>query len=81
MCPIHKTRKKNRPLLSYKDKLMGFNGESSSEMKDEQIEIVTLKSNDEVLEANLAESDQKEEDPTCLIIQITKEERRELCKP
>ena len=79
--PMAQNKEITKEIMSYKDKLLGFKGSLSLDTdglvqieKDDQME------EDEDIEETLIEANLKD-DPTCLIIPITKEEQLELCKP
>ena len=71
-----------RNVVSYMDKLMGFNGGSLLDQEEQdQMDLELLEDDDETDPERMLEEDKEEEDPFCPIIQITKEEKVEICKP
>ena len=63
-----------RAIVSYRDKLLGFNVVLSKELEVEQMGLEDLDVGEEVAEEN-------EEDLAYLVIQVIEEENKELCRP
>ena len=73
---------KSKELVSYKDKLLGFNGVQYAKSEKEEMQLENLEE-DEVNKAkkDKEEPNEIEDDPAYPTVKLIAKEKRELCKP